>query len=168
MGNWGPGSFRIRGVEMFGEAFDYNLEEKRVACSRPPRILVENFRGNARVVGSDVSEVKVTGRKTVRAFNQADADSANQDSRLEVVNQGDLIVIRTNLDRSRGDRRVSADLEISVPKGATVEGRGRYGDFDISEVAGNVDITSDNAGGRVQNIGGNQHTDLRRSALERD
>ncbi len=166
-GHFGPPNIRIRGIEMFGEPFDYTITEQKVACGKTPRVLVENFRGNARIVGSDVSEVRVAGRKTVRAFKQAEADQANEATKVEVVNQGDLIIVRTNTDRIGGDRRISADLDITVPKGATIEGRGRFGDFDVSDLHGNVDINSDNAGVRVQNIDGNFQVDLRRSDIVR-
>ena len=35
---------------------------------------------------------------------------------------------------------VSADLEISVPRGATLEAHGRIGDFDVNDVAGNIEL----------------------------
>ena len=63
--------------------------------------------------------------------------------------------------------RVTADMEIMVPKGATIEAHGRYGDFDITDVDGNVEITSDNAGVRLQNIGGDVRIDLRSSDIVR-
>ncbi len=158
---------RVRGMELFGEPFDYAIEEKKVSADKTVRVIVENFRGNSRIIGNDGSEVTVSGRKTVRALKQNDADEANRVSSLEVIPNGNTILIRTNQEKWHNDRYLSADLEIAVPKGATVEARGRYGDFDISEIEGNVEVTSDNAGVRVQNIGGNLRTDLRRSDLIR-
>jgi hypothetical protein len=164
---WPPNSIRAKIIGDFGDAYDYPIDEKKVATGKTPRVLIENFRGNARVVGTDSSEIKVSGRKTVRALQQSEADDANRRSPIELTNQNDLIVIRTNQDRAPGDRTLSADLEISVPRGATVEGRGRYGDFDINDLGGNVEIVSDNAGVRVQNIGGSVRMDLRKSDLVR-
>jgi len=63
--------------------------------------------------------------------------------------------------------RLTADMEIMVPKGASIEAHGRYGDFDITEINGNVEIISDNAGVRLQNIGGDARIDLRRSDVVR-
>ena len=167
VGHWPPNSIRAKIIGDFGDAYDYPIAEKKVATGKTPRVLIENFRGNARIVGTDASEVKVSGRKTVRALQQSEADDANQRSPVDLTNQNELIVIRTNQERAPGDRTLSADLEISVPKGASVEGRGRSGDFDISDIAGNVEVTSDNAGVRVQNVGGNVRIDLRKSDLIR-
>lgn len=167
VGYWSPTNIRLRGIEVFGEPFDYPIGEQKLQTVKTPRVLIENFRGNARIVGADTAEVKVTGRKTVRAFHQNEADSADKASKLELVNQGDLIVVRTNQEQARGDQRVSEDLDITVPKGASIEGRGRYGDFDISELSGNVDIASDNAGVRLQNIDGNVRVNLQKSDIVR-
>ena len=54
-----------------------------------------------------------------------------------------------------------------MPRGATIEAHGRRGDFDITDIAGNIEISSDNAGVRLQNIGGDVRIDLRRSDIVR-
>jgi hypothetical protein len=163
---WPQGRITMRGIEIFGDSYDFPLAAQR-AAGKTPRVVIENLRGNARVVGADTEEVRVSGRKTIRAFQQGDANTANQQSPLEILAQGDRIVVRTNQERASGDQRISADLEITVPRGAFVEARGRYGDFDISEISGGVDVDSDNAGVRLNNIGGNARVDLRRSDVIR-
>lgn len=163
---WPHVNFGIRGAEVFGDTFDYPVSGEKTA-GKAPRVVVENLRGNARIVGTDGEEVKVAGRKTVRALRQEDADRANSQSPFEITQNGDQIVVRTNQERATGDQRVSADIEITVPRGSSIECRGRYGDFDVSEVAGKVEVDSDNAGVRVQNIGGELRVDLRRSDIVR-
>jgi DUF4097 and DUF4098 domain-containing protein YvlB len=59
------------------------------------------------------------------------------------------------------------DIEVSVPRGATLEARGRYGDFDISDINGEAKVSSDNAGVRLQNIGAQVRVELRRSDIVR-
>src|SRR5260370_277248 len=77
-------------------------------------------------------------------------------------------MVGTNQDHVSDRMRVSADLEITVPIGSSIEARGRQGDFDIQNLTGTVDINSDNAGVRLENIGGNVHVDLRRSDIIRE
>lgn len=155
-----------RGLELFGEQFDFPVAAT-FAAGKTPRVQIENLRGNARVVGADGEEVKVTGRNSVRAFERPEAEKINNLCKLEIVQQGDLIIVRTNQDKATGEPRIESELEIIVPRGATVQGRGRYGDFDISAITGNVDIDSDNAGVRLAEIGGGVRVDLRRSDLIR-
>jgi DUF4097 and DUF4098 domain-containing protein YvlB len=164
--HWPNARITMHGLEVFGEAFDFPLAAKQEVGERP-QVFVENLRGNVRIVGGDSSEVTVEGRTTVRAFDQAEAEQSNAKCPLEVVRQGDQITIRTNHARASGASKITTDLDIVVPKGSSVEGRGRYGDFDISNVAGNVEINSDNAGVRLTGIGGDARIDLRRSDVVR-
>ncbi len=152
----------FRGLELFGEQFDFPIAATFKA-TKTPRVQIENLRGNARVVGAETEEIKVTGRHSIRAFDRAQADKTNGLCNLEIVQQGDLIIVRTNQDKAAGEQRIESELEIIVPKGATVQGRGRFGDFDISGITGNVDIDSDNAGVRVSEVAGGARIDTRRS-----
>jgi len=154
-------------VVNMGENYDYPLPQVETPCGKNCRVLIESFRGNARIVGTSDAGVKASGHESVRSFQQRDADKANQQTPLELVRQGDAIVVRTNQDRVSDAMRVTSDLEITVPMEASVEAHGRLGDVDIQNVNGNVDIASDNAGVRLENIGGEARIDLRRSDLVR-
>jgi len=161
------GVFASKRVEVFGRVYDFPIPEQRAPAPKAPRILLENLRGNARITGAEASEIRVSGRKTIRTLQENDAAEADRKSPLEISAAADQIVIRTNLDRVTGDHRVSADLEVTVPKGATLEARGREGDFEVANLEGGVEITSDNAGVRVQKVGGGVRINVRRSDLIR-
>ena len=165
---WGPARFRVHGVEIFGESYDYTIDEKRIPAAKASRVVIENLRGNTRVVGGDTPEVRVTGRKIIRALTHDDATRMNTETALEFVEQGDVIIIRTNQNRvPQQERNLSAELEITVPRGVSVQARGRHGDFEINDISGGVEVESDNAGVRVQNIGGNLRANLQRSDVVR-
>ncbi len=167
--NWFPTGRAWRGMVVdMGESFDYTLAPAEKPCAKGCRVLIENFRGNAKITGvADATTIKASGRKTIRSFQQSDADSADKETPLELVQQGDQMIVRTNQDRVSDRMRASAELEITVPAGASVEAHGRLGDFDIQNVNGKVDITSDNAGVRLENIGGDVRIDLRKSDIIR-
>ncbi len=150
-------------VEMFGHSYDFTVAEQQKAVGKAPRILIENLYGNARITGADGEQIKVSGRKTVRALESADAERAQQQSALEISAQGEQVVVRTNQDRVTGEQRVTADLEVTVPRNASVEIRARSGEFDVGDLAGNLEISSDRGRARLRNIGGSVRLDLRRS-----
>jgi len=127
----------------------------------------DNLRGNVRITGSDEPTIKVDEHKIVRAFNKDDADQADHQTPLEIVADGDRIVVRTNQEKASHARRISCDLEVTLPRGVTIEGRGSYGDYDVNDLAGSVDISSGNAGVRLTNIGGSAKVDLQRSDIVR-
>ena len=164
---WFPAGMWRGVVRGMGEPYDYTLSPSAKACSQNCRIMIESFRGNARITGASDNTVKVSGHQTIRSFQQSDADRANKDALLEMIQQGDELIVRTNQDRVSDRMQVSDDLEISVPAGASIEAHGRYGDFDIQNINGSVDISSDNAAVRLENLGGNVRVDLRRSDLIR-
>lgn len=155
--------FRMKGLEMLGEPFDYPLSGSTMSKTNSPRIVIESFRGNVRIAGSDSNEVKLTGSKQIRTYNRTEADKSDKSSPLEIVDQGNVIIIRMNHDRVVDSAQLKADFDLKVPKGSSIEARGRYGDFDINDIQGGVEITSDNAGVRMANIGGPVRLDLRRS-----
>jgi DUF4097 and DUF4098 domain-containing protein YvlB len=163
----GLGRIRIGGVEVFGENYEYGVEARQANVPKTCRVVIENPRGNTRVVGADVEEVRLTGRKNIRALDKAAADRASEQAAVKISQSGQTVTVSANAGRSEGSEKVSMDIEITVPRGASIEARGRYGDFDVSDVAGEVNISSDNAGVRLQNIGGKVEIDTRKSDIIR-
>ena len=163
-----PMHINAGGLEMLGESFDFpQAEQVAAGVGKTPRLLVENARGNTRIVGADGEDVKASGRMSVRSFQQADADKVGKDCKLELVRQGDHIVVRTNQDRAGTSTKVNTDLEITVPRGSAVEVRGRYGDWEIVDIGGAVTVDSENAGVRINNVGGAVKVDTRNSDVIR-
>ncbi len=158
--------FQVHSLEMFGEQYDYPVSgQKTIGAVK--RIVFENSRGNLRITGTEGQDIRVTGHKSIRAFNRSDADQANQETPLEFVEQGDQILVRTNQERVSRNQRVSSDLEITVPRGVGVTASGNSGDLDVSDVDQSVELSSDRADVRVNRIGGTVRVDLRRSDLIR-
>jgi DUF4097 and DUF4098 domain-containing protein YvlB len=156
-----------KGVEMFGDAHDYEVATLTKAAGKTPKIIIENFRGDAKITGADVTEVSVTGHKTIRALDEGEANRADQATRVELVSDGNNIIIRCNQSNAKGRTRVATDLDITVPRGAAIEANGRQGDFQVNSITGNVDIVSESAGVRIQDVDGSVKVDTRSSDIVR-
>ena len=165
--SWFPSGNWHRVIRDMGESYDYPYTAAEKPCAKNCKVLIENFRGNAKITGTTDTAVKANGRATIRAFAQTDADSASKTTPLELIQQGDQVIVRTNQDRVSDRLSVSSELEITVPAGSSIEAHGRMGDFDIQNVNGTVDIASDNAGVRLEKIGGDVRVDTRRSDIIR-
>lgn len=166
---WAPSwnsDIRVRGLEIFGERYEFPVSATK-EVGKDARVVLDLGRGNARIVGTDGTQITINGQKSINSYDQNEANKADQQTPLEIVSVGDQIVIRTNQDKLDGSRRMSNDLDISIPRSASIEGRGRYGDFDVRDLDGGVQVTSDNAGVRLENIGGAVKVDLRRSDIVR-
>ncbi|MDP8990338.1 MAG: DUF4097 family beta strand repeat-containing protein [Acidobacteriota bacterium] len=161
--NWIPEHIQLDRLDLFdGERYEYPLSGEK-AVSHAPHVLLDDFRGDAKINGVDRDAVQVTGHKTIRGLGEKEAERTNDASPFEITGDANNVVIRVRPDPSGRPGRVSATLEISVPKGASVEVHGRNGDLDINDIAGSVAITSDSAGVRLKNIGGDARVELRRS-----
>ncbi len=167
-GAWWVNTDWTRGFnDAFGEEHDYSVDPIQKNVNAAPHVIIEAFRGDARVVGTDGTQIAVSGHKTVRAMDAGQADRANSQTPVEVVVQGNTVIIRCHQDRADSRSRVTTDLDISVPKGASLEATGNRGDFDISALSGNVDVTSANAGVRVQDVDGDVKVDVNHSDVVR-
>lgn len=158
--------FNTGGLEMFGETYEYPISVQAPSAGMT-RVTFENPRGSIRVNGGDVTDVVVNGRKVIRSWNRNDADRANGNTPVEIVPQGDRLLIRTNQDRAPDNQRVSDDLEVTVPRGMTVEARGRVGDFEVSDLKGDVELVTDRSDVRLARIGGNARLEVGRSEVIR-
>ncbi len=165
-GRIGSSRIGLRGMQIFGESYDYPFSGSADIPANA-RIIVENRRGNTRIVGVDGAKMQVTGHYSIQALDRLGADKVHERMKLEINAQGPQIVIRTNQESADLDAKVDADLEIQVPKGVSVECRGVYGDFDVSQITGDLEVKSDNAGVRGQDIGGKARIELRRSDIVR-
>jgi DUF4097 and DUF4098 domain-containing protein YvlB len=155
-----------RELNWWGSSYDYP-EEKTAPAAGVKRIVFENPRGNIKVTGSDTVEVSVTGHKAVRAYVREDADKTNGNTPLEIVPQGDHLLIRTNQDHAPDNQTISDDLEVTVPHGVSVEARGHNGDYEISEVTGELELATDRGDVRLSKVDGNVRLDIRHSDLIR-
>lgn len=158
--------FMRGGLDFWGQQYDFPVSATGSAEGMK-RIVFENPRGNIKVTGGDSKEVTVTGRKLINAYRREDADRSNTETPVEIIAQGDRLVIRTNQDRVNGNQRVSDDLEVTVPHAMAVESRGGAGDYEVSEVEGDVEINTSRGDVRLSKVGGNIRMDVSRSDLIR-
>jgi hypothetical protein len=154
------------GIDLWGQQYEYPVSATASAAGMK-RIVFENPRGFIKVTGSDTKDVTVTGHKTIRALNREDADQANTDTAVEIVPQGDRLMVRTNQDRGRSNQRINHDLEITVPKGMSVESRGSVGDHEVTDLDGDVEINTSRSDVRITRVAGNVRLDIGRSEVIR-
>jgi len=158
--------FDARGLNWWGSSYDYPVEQTAPAGG-VKRIVFENPRGSIKVTGADTTEVAVTGHKSVRAYQRNDAEKTNNNTPLEIVPQGDHILIRTNQDHAPDNQQITDDLEVTVPHGVSVEAHGRTGDYEVTEVTGDLELSTDHGDVRISKVGGNAKLQIGRSDVVR-
>jgi Putative adhesin len=146
-------------VDLFGEQFDYPVSIDRESPGIKT-IVFEYPRGNVRVTGADGTAIRITGKKTVRAFTREDADEIERGLPFQIDAEGDRLIARMRQPGTRG-RGVSLDLEVSAPRGVVIQTRGGRGDLEFTDVAG-VEVSGPSSDVRLTRIAGDVKLDLAR------
>ena len=162
------------GLDIWGQEFNYPVGDAAdpnkpilVSTAGVKRIVFDNPRGNVKITGTASEQAQIAGQKLVRAYSSEDANRANQDSPVVVTLEGERLVVRVNQVGSAGNRRVTVDLDVSVPHGITVEAHANAGDYEIDDIAGDVDLTSSRGDVRLARVGGNARLSVDHSSLIR-
>jgi len=143
------------GMEAFGQEHEYPVQNIAKTVSAEPVIIIEDFRGDAKIIGAEGSNFSLTGQKVIRSFDAKDADKANSQTPVEVVTQGNTVTIRCHQDRIDSRSSVTTNLDISVPKGSRIEASGSHGTIDVSAIGGDVQFAGGNSSDiKLEDIGG--------------
>jgi DUF4097 and DUF4098 domain-containing protein YvlB len=132
-----------RGGDRFN--FDLNVDPKPILSDS--RIVIRNGRGDITVRSSDEAKVRVDGKKNVNAWSETDAEHLASAVSVEIAKNGDAYEVRPT-NATSGDSRVSLDMDISVPKEASLTIRNDRGDVSISDM--DKPVTVNTATGDVE------------------
>jgi len=166
--NWWQNTDWGRGFDSaFGQEHQYSVNATERQVGEKPHIIVEDFRGDAKIVGIDGKQLTVSGQKTVRALEERAADRTDAATPVEVVVEGSNVIVRCNQSRAGYRTSITTNLDLSIPKAASLEVAKSAGDLEISSLLGDVTLRSGSSGMRLQDIGGNVTVETRRSDLVR-
>jgi DUF4097 and DUF4098 domain-containing protein YvlB len=164
--HFGPGNWNNGSLEFFGEQYDYPISGKGDAAG-VTIVVLEGLRGNVTVTGGDGDEYSAEGRKTVRAYGKSEADDADRRSEMKFVRDGNQLLIKMDDSKVSKDRKVSTEIDLRVPRGVSVEARGRSGDVTVSSISGTVDVSTDRGDVRLSEVTGNAKLSVAHSGLVR-
>jgi len=160
---------------MFGTAYTFDdTTEQAFPAGGSLRIVCD--RGALNVTPSDDKNLRVVVHKKLYAKSQDDANKYNEGSKPQITVSGNSVVLNANTNGA-GDHGVQADMDIFVPRDASVEVASKRGDVSISdrkadvrltvqrgdivlnEVAGNAKMSLDKGSIRGSDISGNVEID---------
>jgi DUF4097 and DUF4098 domain-containing protein YvlB len=123
-----------------GESFSYDLDVAPKKIPANARVMVRNGRGDISVRGSDSGEIRVTAKKTVRAWSETDAARISEPVNVAIEQNGDGYEVRpSGFDLSSS--KIGVDLEVAVPKKSVLSVKTDKGDVTVSGISGDVVIT---------------------------
>jgi hypothetical protein len=124
-----------------GDAYPFDLDVVPKTVPANARITVRGGHGDISVRASDVPEIRVAGKKNVHSWNEGDASRRAGPVSVEIVQNGDGYEIHPT-GMSAGDSRITLDMDIQVPKKASVTVRNEKGTITISDMSTPVSVTS--------------------------
>ena len=157
-----PGTFSDVG---FGDKFDFDLNVEPKSVPADARIAIRNGRGDISVRSSDEAQIRISGKKNARAWSENDAQQIADKVGVEIVQNGDGYEIRPT-GGSAGDSRVSMDLEVSVPKKASLTIRSDKGDISVVDMSTPVSVISGVGDVEIRGTGGDVSIDTRKGDIK--
>jgi DUF4097 and DUF4098 domain-containing protein YvlB len=125
------------------------------------RLTIETGRGNVVVSAAEGSDLRVHAVESAAGSTESAARERMQDIQVVVERTGDGYRIHP-LHQDEFRRRVSVDLNVEVPKTASVTASSARGDIRLTGIGGNVEVLSRNGDVEVRDAGSNVSVDMQK------
>jgi hypothetical protein len=149
------------GIDLGRESFSSDLDVAPEAVPANARITIHGGHGDISVRSSDAPEIRVNGKKSVRGWNESEAQRTAEGISVEIVKNGDGYEVRPS-GANGGDSRVSVDMDVVVPSKSSVTVRNDKGDISVSDMTRPVTINGTNGDIEVRNTTGDVSIDMQR------
>jgi DUF4097 and DUF4098 domain-containing protein YvlB len=147
-----------------GDRFDFDLNVQPKPVPADSRITIRNARGDISVRPADESQIRVDGKKNIRAWNETDAEHIASAVTVEIAKNGDAYEVRP-VNASGGDSRASLNLDIAVPKKAALTVRNERGDVAVSDMDKPVIVSTTRGDVEVRDTAGDVSVDTQRGKV---
>jgi len=120
-------------------SFDYS-DELSKEFPTGGTLRINNERGSVTInVVDDSHMLKVSARKKIRAEKQEEADGYNQKTKPEITINDKIVTLNANT-QGAGDKSVTVDMDVYVPRNVELVITDRRGDVTVTGVSGNAAI----------------------------
>jgi len=152
-------------IREWGNSFDFDLEVAPKSVPLDGRITIQNGHGNVSVRSSDEAQIRVSGKKNAKAWNESDAQQVADRVGVEIVKNGDGYEVRPT-GVGTGDSRISLDLDVAVPKKASLTIRNEKGGITVADMAKPVNVTNGVGNVEIRGTAGDVTIDTRKSDIK--
>ena len=150
-------------IPFFGESYDF---DDQVTQSFPAGAAVKivNDRGAVNVNVSSGDKIEINTTKKIRSDSKDEAEKWNEQTKPQVTVSGNLVTINANT-KGAGDHPVTVDLNVSLPRKATLTIAAQRGDINVAGRDGNVEIANQRGDVSVEDVNGDVTLNTDRSAV---
>ncbi len=151
-GNWPEDWGNVDGNPWWGHSYNYT-DDIQQAFPAGGTLKVTNEHGAVNVNASDDNQIHVSIHKRINGERQDQADRWDKDTKPQITVAGQLVTIDANT-KGAGDHWVNTDLDIAVPRKATVTISSRKGDVSIMGRDGNVTANTQDGDVSISDLNG--------------
>ena len=141
-----------------GNDYSFDLDTQSQPVSPNAKVQIEIPRGDITVHTTAEPRIIVNGKKKVKSWNEQTAQRIAESAKLEVAKDGDSYVVRP-AGLAAGERGFGFDLDLGVPKKASMDVKNTFGDVHLSDIANNVNVSVRKGDIEVSDTGGNVNVD---------
>jgi Putative adhesin len=152
-------------IPKWGNSFDFDLDVAPQTVPGDARIAIYNGHGNISVHPSDEAQIRVSGKKNAKAWNESDAQQAAERVGVEIVKNGDGYEVHPS-GVTAGDSRISLDLDVMVPKKASLTIRNGKGNITVANMAKAINVTNGIGDIEIHDTGGDVGIETRKSDVK--
>jgi DUF4097 and DUF4098 domain-containing protein YvlB len=146
-----------------GQSYDYNGDLNADAPAGMTALRIFDDRGTVTVNATDEKKVRVAWRKKVHADSQAKADDLNHRTDISVTPADKIVTLNANT-QAGGDRGVSTDLDVYVPRNIDLTITSRRGDVTVTGMTGSLEVSNQHGEIAVNDQTGNATLSVESSA----
>jgi len=138
--------------DLFGQSYDY---EDKLQQDFPAgaRLEIDDLRGAVNVTPSEDNQIHVVVHKKIHTSDKSNADKWNEGSRPKFEVNGTTVELHAN-NQGAGDHGVTTDLDVSLPRKASVNLSTRYGEVRVTDRDGDVSVSNRKGDVSVANVTG--------------
>ena len=145
-------------IALFGHNYSYE-DQLQQDFPTGGSLHIVNERGAVNVSVSDDNQIHVAAHKRINADNQSEADKFNPATKPLINISGNDVTLSAHTQGS-GDRSVTTDMDIKIPRKALVVISSRRGDVSVLGRDGDVDITRQHGDVNASDINGKLNLNL--------
>jgi hypothetical protein len=151
--------------ELSGDNYGFDLDVGPKAIPANARVVVRTSRGDITVRASDEAQIRVSGKKNARTWDEKEAERLAKPVNVEIVQNGDSYEVRP-VGYNQSDERISLDLEVSVPKKSPLVVKTEKGDVVISDFAADVSVTDHEGDVEVRGTNGDVSVEMKKGDVK--
>jgi DUF4097 and DUF4098 domain-containing protein YvlB len=148
--------------ELFGHSYSYD-DQLQQSFPAGSSLRVNSTRGAVNVKPSEDGQIHVAIHKRINAESQSDAEKFNAGTKAQITLNDGVVTVNAN-GEGAGNHSITVNLDVSVPRKASIVVSTRHGDVNVAGRDGDVDIAGQHGDISATDINGKVSLNLGHSS----